>query len=335
MRCADGSYRWFLARGKTLVRDSDGQPIRHFGTISDISERKAMELELAAAKDLLEERVRERTVELGERVAEAEQVNRAMMNVLQDLQSTNRKLERVSVALEETNRELDAFAYSVSHDLRAPLRAIDGFAQMLEEDYATVLDDEGNRLLGVVRDNARQMSQLISDLLAFSRLGRRPLNRTLLPMNELIDEIVSNLQQSSDTRASFDIQPLPMVYGDRAMLRQAFTNLLGNAVKYSSPRAHPEIRVQGRVEDDCVHYSVTDNGIGFSQKHATKIFGVFERLHSGESFSGTGVGLSLVQRIVQRHGGTVWGEGELDKGATFHVRLPDTPVERTPDAQST
>jgi PAS domain S-box-containing protein len=325
MRCADGSYRWFLARGKTLVRDAQGNPIRHLGTIADITERKEIELELADAKDLLEQRVRERTTELRKRVDEGEQVNRAMMNVLQDLQATNQKLERVSTALESTNRELDAFAYSISHDLRAPLRAIDGFARILQEDYASALDQEGQRLLDVIHDNAERMAQLINDLLAFSRLGRRPLDPTLVPMGEVVDEIIDELQRGNDSRTVFDRQALPTVPGDRAMLRQAFANLLENAMKYSAPKAEPRVVIKGTVEDGHVHYCVADTGIGFAKKHAARIFGVFERLHGNDQFAGTGVGLSLVQRIVVRHGGTVWAESEPGQGAEFHVRLPVTP----------
>jgi PAS domain S-box-containing protein len=334
MRCADGSYRWFLARGKTLVRDESGAPLRLLGTLSDITERKEIELELASAKDLLEQRVRDRTAELQQRVAEGEEVNRAMMNVLQDLRQTNRKLERVSEALENTNRELDAFAYSVSHDLRAPLRAIDGFARILQEDYAEVLDAEGQRLLGVVRENAERMAQLINDLLAFSRLGRRPLERALVPMKEVLEEIVAELQRGDGNATAFEVHHLPAVPGDRAMLRQAFANLLENAVKYSAPKPAPKVVVDGVVEDGHVHYCVTDNGIGFEPKYAGKIFGVFERLHGGERFAGTGVGLSLVQRIVRRHGGTVWGEAQPDQGAKFHVRLPITPLAAAASAGS-
>jgi PAS domain S-box-containing protein len=323
IRAADGSYRWFSARGKVIERANDGSPRRLLGILSDITERKLMELELQHAKDLLEQRVQERTSELAERMAEAEQINRAMTNVLEDLQDTNRKLERVSAALAESNRELEAFAHSVSHDLRAPLRAIDGFAGIIAEDYGNLLDAEGHRLLGVVRENARRMGQLIGDLLAFARLGRQPLVKSAVPLAEVVGELVAEQIRATEGNAEFVVQDLPPVHGDRGMLRQVFANLLDNAVKYSQPKAQPRIVIGGSCEPGWVHCWVTDNGIGFEQKYAEKIFAVFERLHPPEHFAGTGVGLSLVQRIVLRHGGTAWAEGEPERGATFHIRLPD------------
>jgi len=322
MRVADGSYRWFFARGRVLERAGDGSPRRHLGVLSDVTERKHMELEVQHAKDLLEQRVRERTAELAERVAETEQINRAMINVLEDLQGTNRKLERVSAALADSNRELEAFAHSVSHDLRAPLRAIDGFAGIVEEEYGKFLDDEGRRLLHVVRDNARRMGQLIGDLLAFSRLGRQPLVKAEVPMAELVAELVTEQTRSTDGKVEFVVTELPPACGDLGMLRQVFANLLDNAVKYSLPKPRPRIVVGGTREPEGLHYWVADNGIGFEPKYAEKIFAVFERLHPPDRFVGTGVGLSLVQRIVLRHGGNIWAESEPDRGATFHIRLP-------------
>ncbi len=322
MRVADGSYHWFLARGQVIERAANGSPRRHLGVLSDITERKRMELEVQHAKDMLEQRVRERTAELAERVAETEQINRAIINVLEDLQGTNRKLEKVSAALADSNRELGAFAHSVSHDLRAPLRAIDGFAGIIAEEYGKLLDDEGRRLLQVVRDNARHMGQLISDLLAFSRLGRQPLVKSEVPMAEVVGELVADQSRSTEGAVEFAVADLPAAHGDRGMLRQVFANLLDNAVKYSQPKPRPRIVVGGAREPGWVHYWVADNGIGFEQKYAEKIFAVFERLHPPDHFAGTGVGLSLVQRIVQRHGGNVWAEGEPDRGATFHFRMP-------------
>lgn len=322
MRVADGAYRWFHARGQVIERDADGRPLRHLGILSDVTERKLMEIELQQAKDLLEQRVRERTAELAKQVGEAEQINRAMINVLEDLQSSNRKLERVSAALADSNRELEVFAHSVSHDLRAPLRAIDGFAGIIEEDYGSRLDEEGHRLLHVVRDNARRMGDLIDDLLTFSRLGRQQLVASEVPVAEVVGELVAEQRRTVGDKVEFVLDDLPAVHGDRGMLRQVFANLLDNAVKYSLPKPNPRIGVGGERDHRGLHYWVTDNGIGFEQKYAEKIFAVFERLHLSEQFAGTGVGLSLVQRIVQRHGGTAWAQGEPGQGATFHIRLP-------------
>lgn len=333
MRVADGSYRWFFARGQVIERAANGSPRRHLGVLSDVTERKRMELEVQHAKDLLEQRVRERTAELAERVAETQQINRAMINVLEDLQGTNRKLERVSAALADSNRELEAFAHSVSHDLRAPLRAIDGFTGIVVEEYGSRLDDEGRRLLQVVRDNARRMGQLIGDLLAFSRLGRQPLVKSEVPMTEVVGELVGDQTRSTGDTVEFTVAELPSAHGDLSMLRQVFANLLDNAVKYSQPKPRPRIVVGGAREPGWVHYWVADNGIGFEQKYAEKIFAVFERLHPPDRFAGTGVGLSLAQRIVQRHGGNIWAEGEPDRGATFHLRLPDTGTAQPPSRE--
>lgn len=322
MRGANGAYRWYLARGKVLARTPDGQPLRHLGILADTTDRKLMELQLQHAKDVLEQRVHERTVELTKRVAEAEQINRGMANVLQDLQGTNRKLVEVSTALEESNRELDAFAHSVSHDLRAPLRAIDGFAGILAEDYGNRLDGEGQRLLRVIQDNAGRMAQLIADLLSFSRLGRAALNWEEVPMHEVVNEVIDGLRDETRESVTFAVSDLPVAYGDRGMLHQAIDNLLDNAIKFSASKPGPQVTVGGTREEDGVHYWVTDNGIGFEPKYAEKIFAVFERLHPPERFPGTGVGLSLVRRIVHRHGGTTWAEAQPGVGATFHIRLP-------------
>lgn len=322
MRGADGAYRWFLARGKVLARTADGRPLRHLGILGDVTDRKLTELQLHHAKAVLEQRVEERTEELSKRVTEAERINRAMANVMQDLQGTNRKLREVSEALVETNRELEAFAHSVSHDLRAPLRAIDGFTGIVLEEYGDKLDPEGHRLLGIIRESTGRMAQLIADLLAFSRLGRQPLHQTDVAVREMIGEILGDLHPKADANVTFTVGDLPDAYGDRGMLCQAFTNLIDNAVKFSAAKPDPRITIDGTDEEGGVHYWISDNGIGFEPKYANRIFLVFERLHPPERFPGTGVGLSLVQRIIQRHGGAVWVEAEPEIGATFHIRLP-------------
>ncbi len=233
--------------------------------------------------------------------------------------------------LEAANKELESFSYSVSHDLRAPLRAIDGFTRIFEEDYGATVDDEGRRLLRVVRDNSERMGILIDDLLAFSRLGRQPLACEPVDMNALVEEALAEIRNAgSRHEASITIQALPGVKADAALLRQVWINLLSNALKYSSVRASPDIAI-GCMESADSHghvaYFVKDNGVGFDMRYYDKLFGVFQRLHSVEEFSGTGVGLAIVHRLITRHGGRVWAEAELDKGATFFFSLP---TEATP-----
>jgi len=225
-------------------------------------------------------------------------------------------------ALRETNAELEAFSYSVSHDLRAPLRAIHGFARILLEDHGTSLDPEAKRVLGVIDENTRRMGQLIDDLLAFSRLGRKELETAPVDMADLVRTVAAEVRRSAGDRPlDIAIGPLPPARGDRDMLRQAVTNLLDNAAKFTRHRASGHIEVGHRADGAETVYYVKDNGAGFDPRYAGKLFGVFQRLHRAEEFEGTGVGLAIVQRIVLRHGGRVWAEGQPDAGATFFFTL--------------
>lgn len=225
--------------------------------------------------------------------------------------------------LSEANKELEAFSYSVSHDLRAPLRAVDGFSRILLEDYAEKLDDDGKRVLDVIRNNTQNMGRLIDDLLAFSRLSRKQLEASHVDMHSLASDVFHQLQPGfADQDIEFNLAPLPPTDGDPTLIRQVFVNLLSNAAKYSRPRSQSVIEVNGyRENGDCVYY-VKDNGVGFDMTYANKLFGVFQRLHSVEEFEGTGVGLAIVQRIVHRHGGRVWADAKLNEGATFFFTLP-------------
>ena len=242
----------------------------------------------------------------------------------------NRALEHKAAQLEASNHELEGFSYSVSHDLRAPLRAIDGFALMIEEDYSDRLEPEGRRYLRVIRDNSRHMGELIDDLLSFSRLARLPVAAREVNVGALVREVVDeilNLRHAPPDRAAsaaprIDIEELPPVRADRSLLRQVWVNLLSNAIKYSSKAPAPRIRVSGRQNDTENLYSVSDNGVGFDMNYAEKLFGVFQRLHRTDEFDGTGVGLAIVHRVVTRHGGRVWAEGRVDQGATFSFALP-------------
>ncbi len=235
----------------------------------------------------------------------------------------NQKLTDHGRELEAMNRDLEGFTYSVSHDLRAPLRAIDGFSRILREDYEAVLGDEGRRLLSIVRENTKQMSQLIEDLLAFSRLGKVPLQKRWVDMTALVNKAILEVAPNNGEKGVVTVDgPIPEAYGDPALLHQVFVNLLSNGVKFSGKGPHPKVRVGGEKGDGEVVFFVSDNGVGFDMQYYKKLFGVFQRLHSQEEFPGTGVGLAIVSRIVSRHGGRVWARGIPGEGATFFFSLP-------------
>jgi signal transduction histidine kinase len=223
--------------------------------------------------------------------------------------------------LEGAVKELDAFSYSVSHDLRAPARAVDGYARMLQEDFGARLDDEGRRLLGVVRGEAARMGRLIDDLLAFSRSGRQAMQAARVDMDGLVREVLETLR-GEHPAAQVAVAPLPAAVGDRALLRQVWDNLIGNALKYSSRVPAPRVDIGGAADGDQCEYWVRDNGAGFDARYSNKLFTVFQRLHHAEEFPGTGVGLAIVQRIVARHGGRVAAEGSPGAGARFSFTLP-------------
>jgi signal transduction histidine kinase len=230
-------------------------------------------------------------------------------------------LEQNRRALELSNRELDAFSYSVSHDLRSPLRAVNGYARMIEEDFADRLNAEGRRYLGSIRGEARRMGQLIDDLLAFSRLGRNPLQLSTVDVAALAREVLPTVV-SADVRIAVEIADVPYACADRGLLRQVLVNLFSNAVKFSARNPDARITLEGTLGERENVYWLRDNGVGFDMRYVDKLFGVFQRLHSGSDFEGTGVGLAIVQRVVHRHGGRVWAESEEGKGACFYFTLP-------------
>jgi len=244
---------------------------------------------------------------------------------MRQLQLENRALQealrRHAAELEAVNRELEAFSYSVSHDLRAPLRAVDGYARMLEEDCAAQLGDEGRRQLAAVRTHAARMEDLIRDLLEFSRSGRQPMRAARVDMAALVSEVTAELSPAYPI-ARIDIAALPQAFGDAALLRQVWVNLIGNALKYASKKTQPCIRIHSMVNGAETEYRVSDNGAGFDPRYADRLFGVFQRLHGADEFPGTGVGLALVQRIVARHCGRVWADGKPGEGACFGFALP-------------
>jgi len=244
-----------------------------------------------------------------------------VLREIEQHRSTNRELAASAAQLELTNKELESFSYSVSHDLRSPLRAIDGYSRIFEEDFADRLDEEGLRLLGVIRSSSKKMGQLIDDLLSFSRMGRKPVDAAMVDMNQLVDEVWKEVSAGHD-EAILKKQPLPAVWGDRALLRQVLLNLLSNAVKYSGNNPAPVVEVQAEKKVEELVYCVRDNGVGFDMRFYNKLFGVFQRLHTENEFPGTGVGLAIAQRVIVRHGGRIWADSELGKYAAFYFSLP-------------
>jgi len=280
---ADGSQVVVASRW-SLRRDEQGQPTAILETNNDITERKRREQEARVLNE-----------ELAKRTAE----------------------------LEAINRELEAFAYTISHDLRAPLRHIAGFTELLQKNSASLLNEKSQRYVTMILESANRMGNLIDDLLAFSRIGRAETHKTPVSLDQLVQEALSEVRQETDGRIIvWKVGELPAWYGDRSMLRLALVNLISNAVKFTRTRALAEIEIGCREQDqNQVVVFIRDNGVGFDMKYINKLFGVFQRLHGPEVFEGTGIGLATVQRIVHRHGGRAWAEGLVDKGATFYFSL--------------
>lgn len=271
-----------------VYRDEKGAIIGVFAAARDITERKHAEAQVRQLTELLEARVARRTAEL-----------------------------------EEANRELIDFSYSISHDLRTPLRAIDGFVRLLLDDYLDRLDEEGQRLLHVVSENARSMGQLLDDILYFIRLGRQEIKKEPLDLAMIAQEEFLELQAADPDRViRLEIGEMPPALADRAMLRQVMFELLSNAFKFSKPKPEALIQVGGTAEPEHNHYYVKDNGVGFDMEYVGKLFKVFERVHTRGQFEGTGTGLAIVKRIITRHGGEVWAEGQLNEGTVIHFTLP-------------
>jgi PAS domain S-box-containing protein len=283
----DGSIRHIKADSRT-TRDSEGKPLRMIGTNIDITEHKQVEAKIRTINQELEQRVAERTAQL-----------------------------------ETAVYDLENFNYSASHDLRIPLRAVDGFSRILLDEYSGVLDAEGMRLLQVVRDNTKRMAQYIEDMLTFSSIGRMAASPSWIDMEALAHEVAEELKAAESGRELiFKIDKLPSVFADQSMMRRVLANLLANAIKFTRPRPSALIEVGAKADRGETIYYVRDNGVGFDMRYTDKLFGVFQRLHSVEEFEGNGIGLAIVKRIVTRHGGRVWAEGKVGEGATFYFSLP-------------
>ena len=279
-----------------LQRDAREQPTAILETNNDITERKRREEEIDRLNQELAKRAEGLDQELAKRAAE----------------------------LETTNKELESFAYSVSHDLRAPLRHTVGFAELLQKQASSSLDDKSRRYMQLILESSKRMGNLIDDLLGFSRIGRAETNKSEVDMESLVGEVVAELgQETKDRNIDWNIGPLPVCYGDRSMLKVVLMNLLSNAVKFTRIRKRVEIEI-GCADgcEDQAELFVRDNGAGFDMQYVDKLFGVFQRLHLAEEFEGTGIGLATVQRIIHRHGGEVRAEGAVDQGAAFYFSLP-------------
>jgi PAS domain S-box-containing protein len=283
----DGSTIWGRLN-VSLVRDAEGKPDYSIGMVEDVTERKRAEEELRRVNADLEQRVRERTA-----------------------------------ALDSANKELSAFSYSVSHDLRAPLRHVTGFVNLLEQHAGASMDDKSRRYAGIIADSARRMGRLIDDLLEFSRTGRAELKKTVFELMPLIEEVRKEcLRDASGRNVRWRLSALPEIAGDRSLLRLVFVNLISNALKFTRDRDPAEIEIGASPAENEVVICVRDNGVGFDPVYSAKLFGIFQRLHAAEEFEGTGIGLANVKRIVERHGGRVWAQGEVGRGAAFFVSLP-------------
>ena len=242
----------------------------------------------------------------------------------EEIQGLNQELAKRSAELESINKELEAFAYSISHDLRAPLRHMAGYTELLQKKISSGLDEKSNHYILMMLESAKRMGNLIDDLLAFSRIGRAETQKTLVDLAQLVREALSEVREDAEGRnIAWKIGTLPDFYGDRSMLRLVLVNLLSNAVKFTRTRPQAEIEIgSANGERDELIIFIRDNGVGFDMKYVNKLFGVFQRLHQAAEFEGTGIGLATVQRIIHRHGGKVWAEGTVNGGATFYFSAP-------------
>lgn len=240
------------------------------------------------------------------------------------LRSAQEELAKRAAELEAANNELEAFTYSVSHDLRAPLRHVLGYAELLQKQSSSILDDKARRYMAMILEASKRMGGLIDDLLGFSRIGRAEARKTAVNLDQLVREVIAEFSEDTkDRNIAWTIGALPVCYGDRSMLKLVLANLLSNAVKFTGTRARAKIEIgYTATKDDQVEVFVTDNGAGFEMQYVNKLFGVFQRLHRAEEFEGSGIGLATVQRIIHRHGGTVRAHGAVDQGATFYFSLP-------------
>jgi light-regulated signal transduction histidine kinase (bacteriophytochrome) len=284
-------------------------------------EKRAQELAIANKELAFQNKEKEK------RAHELIAANNELKKAQDDIRKLNDELEQKVIdrtaQLESVNKDLESFSYSVSHDLRAPIRAINGYTNILKEDYEQILDEPGMDVLQAIIDNSKKMGTLIDDLLAFSKLGRKQVTVSEIDMNDLVQSVIEELpNDASDCVPVFSIAPLIPASGDRSLIKQVWINLLSNAIKYSKYKKEIMVEIGAFIKDQFVVYYVKDYGAGFDMQYYDKLFGVFQRLHSQEEFEGTGIGLAIVQKVVHRHQGTVWAESKLEEGTTFYFSLP-------------
>jgi len=319
---ADGTKIVIMANSR-IIKDETGKPIRIEGTFLDITERKQAVEELQKMKDKLENTVAERTAQLQEKIEKLSNSKKAMLYMIEDLNNMTAEVHEERRKLVESNEELEAFAYSVSHDLRAPLRAIDGFGKFLLEDYADKLGEEGKRFLNVIRTNSAKMDKLILDLLNLSRIYRSEITKTEVDMGAVVESMYQEIANDLEKKQfKINIKEIPKAFCDMTLIKQVWQNLISNAVKYSSKSPLKKIEVGATENEQEIVYYIKDHGVGFDDKYIDKLFHVFQRLHKEDEFEGTGVGLAIIKRIIQRHGGRVWAESKIGEGATFYFSLP-------------
>lgn len=265
-----------------------------------------------------------RRIQLSEEGDDLDAVGAGLNALVEELQEYIEKLAQINHEQVMLNNELDSFSYSVSHDLRAPLRSIFGYSKILEEDHFSKLDQEGQHAINVILRNSKKMGRLIDDLLTFSRLGKKSISVKKIDMDKLVRNLVDDILQGEEgNKIKMQVNKLPEAYGDSVFLKQVWFNLLSNAIKYATNKAEVIIAVNGFKNDDDTVYSVKDNGVGFDMQYYNKLFGVFQRLHSEEEFEGTGVGLAIAQKIISKHNGEIWAESKLNEGAQFFFSLPN------------
>ena len=319
------SMEVFLAGRKHIITSDRTQILNLLLSTYEAAVQKNRQLteaqeELAKLNARLEEKVLERTASLASEIVERKRAEAEVRKLNEELEL---RVRERTVELEDANRELEAFSYSVSHDLRSPLRAVRAFSNMLREEFSSQLPSEAQELLDRAISNAQRMTQLVDDLLHFSRLNRQPLSKQPVETQAIVQELLEDLRREHNERLlEIRVSELPDCIGDRSLLTQVFANLLSNAFKFTRHQDKAIIEVGYAQHESQGAYFVRDNGVGFDMRYAEKLFGVFQRLHSKEEFEGTGVGLSIVNRIIQRHGGRIWATAEPDKGATFFFTLP-------------